>query len=137
MPILPAKIELLSLSNQELAELVQKLGEPRFRARQLADAIFRQRRDSLAEVSNLPAMLKSRLAEDGARIGFSKIEAKIQSVDGTVRYLMAFADGQSVETVWMPEGDFGEAGDGSEAGDEELQSSEAAKPRSHGAKGSR
>jgi 23S rRNA (adenine2503-C2)-methyltransferase len=33
-----------------------------------------------------------------------------------VRYLMAFADGQSVETVWMPEGDGGEAGDGSEAG---------------------
>jgi len=32
---------------------------------------------------------------------------------------MAFADGQSVETVWMPEGDFGEAGDGSEAGTEE------------------
>jgi 23S rRNA (adenine2503-C2)-methyltransferase len=32
---------------------------------------------------------------------------------------MTFADGQSVETVWMPEGDFGEAGDGSEAGDEE------------------
>jgi 23S rRNA (adenine2503-C2)-methyltransferase len=34
-----------------------------------------------------------------------------------VRYLMAFADGQSVETVWMPEGDGGEAGDGTEAGD--------------------
>jgi 23S rRNA (adenine2503-C2)-methyltransferase len=34
-----------------------------------------------------------------------------------VRYLVAFADGQTVETVWMPEGDGGEAGDGSEAGD--------------------
>jgi 23S rRNA (adenine2503-C2)-methyltransferase len=34
-----------------------------------------------------------------------------------VRYLIAFADGQSVETVWMPEGDGGEAGDGSEAGE--------------------
>jgi len=39
------------------------------------------------------------------------------SSDGTTRYLFAFADGQSVETVWMPEGDGGEAGDGSETGD--------------------
>ena len=136
MPIIPAQIELLSLSSQELIELVQKLGEPRFRARQLADAIFRQRRDSLADVSNLPATLKSRLAEDGACIGFPKIEAKFQSFDGTVRYLMVFADGQSVETVWMPEGDFGEAGDGSEAGDEELQSSEATESRRSEAKAS-
>jgi 23S rRNA (adenine2503-C2)-methyltransferase len=29
---------------------------------------------------------------------------------------MGFADGESVETVWMPEGDGGETGDGSEAG---------------------
>ena len=130
MPAAPAQTELLSLSNQELSDLVQNLGEPRFRARQLADAIFRQRRESLAEVSNLPSALKSRLAEGGMHIGFPKIEAKFQSVDGTVRYLMAFADGQSVETVWMPEGDFGEAGDGSEAGEEELQSPQATKPRS-------
>ena len=46
------------------------------------------------------------------------IEKKFVSSDGTVRYLVACADGQSVETVWMPEGDGGEAGDGSEAGDQ-------------------
>src|SRR6185312_7144323 len=112
MPTTSVQTGLLSLSNEELSDLVQKFGEPRFRARQLADAVFRQRRESLAEVSNLPASLKSRLAEGGIGVGFPKIEAKFQSVDGTVRYLMAFADGQSVETVWMPEGDFGEAGDG-------------------------
>lgn len=122
MPATSFPIELLSLSNQELSDLVQKFGEPRFRARQLGDAIFRQRRESLADVSNVPASLKIRLSKEGVRIGFPKNETKFQSVDGTVRYLMTFADGQSVETVWMPEGDFGEAGDGSEAGVEEEQS---------------
>jgi len=34
-----------------------------------------------------------------------------------VQDLMGLADGQSVETVWMPEGDGGETGDGTEAGD--------------------
>src|SRR5690348_11659878 len=125
MPIVPLQTELLSLSNQELGDLVQRFGQPRFRARQLADAIFRQRRGSLTDVSNLPASLKSQLEEDGVRIGFPQLEAKFQSADGTVRYLLAFADGQSVETVWMPEGDGGEAGDGSASGDEELEATKA------------
>ncbi|MBV9146396.1 MAG: 23S rRNA (adenine(2503)-C(2))-methyltransferase RlmN [Acidobacteria bacterium] len=132
MPVVPSQNELLSLSNQELTSLVQGWGEPAFRARQIADAIFRQRRQSLEQASNLPAKLKSRLAIEGYEVGFPKIEQQFTSVDGTVRYLMAFADGQSVETVWMPEGDMGEAGDGSEAGIEELAeaSHEASEPRS-------
>jgi 23S rRNA (adenine2503-C2)-methyltransferase len=46
------------------------------------------------------------------------IARRFVSGDGTVRYLMTMADGETVETVWMPEGDGGETGDGSEAGDE-------------------
>ena len=51
--------------------------------------------------------------------GLPRIEESLEFVsqDGTVRYLIGFADEQSVETVWMPEGDGGEAGDGSEAGE--------------------
>ncbi len=51
-------------------------------------------------------------------MGWPRIESKFKSSDGTVRYLMAYPDRQTVETVWMPEGDGGEAGDGSEAGEE-------------------
>ncbi len=40
-------------------------------------------------------------------------------MDGTERYLMRMADGETVETVWMPDGDGGERGDGSEAAEEE------------------
>ena len=112
--------------------MVRGWGEPPFRARQIADAIFRQRRESLDQASNLPSSLKSRLTEEGFQVGFPRIEQKFTSADGTVRYLMAFADSESVETVWMPEGDLGEAGDGTEAGAEELVelSSEVMKPRS-------
>ena len=120
MPNMSVSNELLSLSNQELTDLVKRLGHPAFRGRQVADAIFRQRRESLIGVSNLPSALKSQIAEQGLSVGFPRIEQKFTSVDGTVRYLVAFADGQSVETVWMPEGDLGEAGDGTEAGREEL-----------------
>jgi 23S rRNA (adenine2503-C2)-methyltransferase len=65
----------------------------------------------------LPQPLRTRLKEKGIVIGAPRIEKRFVSQDGTVRYLMAFADEQSVETVWMPEGDGGETGDGTEAGD--------------------
>jgi 23S rRNA (adenine2503-C2)-methyltransferase len=115
----PSKSELLGLSRQELSELVEACGQPAYRSRQLAEAIYRQRLDSLDAISTLPATFRATLAEEH-HLGFPEIQKKFTSHDGTVRYLIEFVDGQSVETVWMPEGDDGEAGDGTEAGDEEL-----------------
>jgi 23S rRNA (adenine2503-C2)-methyltransferase len=57
------------------------------------------------------------LQSAGMTVGLPQIEKKFVSHDGTIRYLIGLHDGQSVETVWMPQGDGGEAGDGSEAGD--------------------
>jgi len=62
--------------------------------------------------------LRSELHARDISVGAPRIENKFQSLDGTVRYLIACADGQTVETVWMPEGDGGETGDGTDAGDE-------------------
>jgi 23S rRNA (adenine2503-C2)-methyltransferase len=67
-----------------------------------------------------------RLAEQDVSTGFPRIEQKFTSIDGTIRYLIAFSDNQSVETVWMPDGDLGEAGDGSDAGAEEVKDLTAA-----------
>jgi 23S rRNA (adenine2503-C2)-methyltransferase len=95
------------------------------------DAVYRQRVETLAEISPLPQEFREKLAAGGWTVGAAKIEKKFVSVDGTVRYLIGFGDGQSVETVWMPEGDGGEAGDGSEAGEEaasETSTSEAKAP---------
>lgn len=108
---------LLGFDQSELTALVDSLGEPGYRAKQLVEAVYRQRVDSLDEISTLSQQLRARLAQKGVSIGLPRIEQRFMSQDGTVRYLIAFADGQSVETVWMPEGDGGEAGDGSEAGE--------------------
>jgi 23S rRNA (adenine2503-C2)-methyltransferase len=105
------------MDREELAELMAETGEPVYRAKQIVEAVYRQRVDSLDQISTLPAQLREKLAGNGVQVGSAQIERKFVSVDGTVRYLISFADGQSVETVWMPEGDGGEAGDGSEAGD--------------------
>lgn len=108
--------ELLGLDIQELTALVQNAGEPEYRARQLFEAIYRQRASTLEHISTLPKAFR-RVLSERAVVGLPRVERQYVSSDGTIRYLMGFADGQSVETVWMPEGDGGEAGDGSEAGD--------------------
>ncbi len=110
-----AQIGLLGLSLQELTLLVEEAGQPGFRGRQLFEALYRQRVESAEQVSTLPLEFRRALAQSGVSVGLPVIEKRFVSSDGTVRYLMNFVDGQSVETVWMPEGDGGERGDGSEA----------------------
>jgi 23S rRNA (adenine2503-C2)-methyltransferase len=109
---------LLGLNLQELTNLALGSGQPAYRGQQLFDAIYRQKIDRLDQVSTLPLEYRVWLTEQGWRVGLPKIDRKFSSSDGTVRYLMELADGQTVETVWMPEGDGGESGDGSEAGEE-------------------
>lgn len=107
---------LLGLDFEELSQLVQRHGEPEYRARQLFEAIYPQRVGTLDAVSTLPKPFRAALRDQGAEIGLPRIEKSFHSSDGTIRYLIAMSDGESVETVWMPEGDGGESGDGSEAG---------------------
>src|SRR5215510_13311330 len=95
---------LLGHSFQELNEVVQNFGQPAYRGRQLFDAIYRQRIPLLEEISTLPQNMREQLKSSGVEVGLPQIEKRFQSIDGTVRYLMLFADGQSVEMVWMPEG---------------------------------
>jgi 23S rRNA (adenine2503-C2)-methyltransferase len=109
-------LALLGLTLAELGALVERFGQPAYRARQLFDALYAQRVESTDEISTLPLEFRRSLGASEFALGGPRIENKFVSADGTVRYLMAFADGQSVETVWMPEGDGGETGDGSEAG---------------------
>lgn len=112
-----AEHHLLGLNRAELENLAEHEGEPPFRAQQLLEGIYRQRVDALEEISTLPQHFRSMLAEKGLSVGLPKVQKQFASRDGTIRYLFGFEDGQTVESVWMPEGDDGEDGDGSEAGD--------------------
>src|SRR5262249_40242582 len=112
---------LLGLSSQELTTLALDSGQPAYRGQQLFDAVYRQRIEMLDQISTLPREFRERLGEQGWRVGLPSISKKFVSRDGTVRYLMTLVDAETVETVWMPQGDDGEAGDGSEAGDEESE----------------
>jgi 23S rRNA (adenine2503-C2)-methyltransferase len=109
---------LLGLTLRELTEFAEESGQPSYRGRQLFEALYRQRVAAAEQISTLSHEFRQSLGQKELSLGVPTIGKKFVSKDGTVRYLIGFADGQSVETVWMPEGDDGEAGDGSEAGND-------------------
>jgi 23S rRNA (adenine2503-C2)-methyltransferase len=111
---------LFGLDAEALAALMAELGEPAWRGRQLAEALYHQRLADLNEITTLPKSLRRRLAQEGWEVGRPQIAQVFRSVDGTERFLVqcqgqdSLAGLETVETVWMPEGDDGEAGDGSD-----------------------
>src|SRR5215510_1285852 len=94
------------LVGMDLTDLREALGpgEPGYRARQIYEAIYRKQAADLVQISTLPAQLREELAERHS-LGLPEIERRYDSVDGTSRYLLRLADGKTVETVLMPEGE--------------------------------
>jgi 23S rRNA (adenine2503-C2)-methyltransferase len=119
---------LFGLALLELTTLIKRLNLPAYRATQLHQALYRQRVASVDEISTLPGELRDLLKAEGYTIGLPEIVQTARSIDGTERYLIRMADGETVETVWMPDGDGGERGDGSQAAEEEEAEDRAANP---------
>lgn len=114
---------LFGLDRAALGELIASWGEPQFRVRQLAEAIYRQWVTEISAITPFSLDLRRRIAEAGFSVGRPTIQQSFSSSDGTERYLVGCADGRTVETVWMPEGDGGEisAFEGEEESESERQ----------------
>jgi 23S rRNA (adenine2503-C2)-methyltransferase len=117
--IYPPKTQkpLFGLDGASLAKVMAEAGEPAWRGKQLAEALYRQRVGGIDGITTLSKSLREKLAE-GFAVARPRIAQVFTSVDGTERYLVETSKGDTVETVWMPEGDGGEAGDGTGADDE-------------------
>ncbi len=95
-----------ALVGMDVSDLRTALGpeEPVFRARQIYEAIYRQRTPGLDRVTTLPKALRLRI-EANFEYGLPEQAARYDSTDGTLRYLLKLADERTVETVLMPESD--------------------------------
>jgi 23S rRNA (adenine2503-C2)-methyltransferase len=115
----PASQQLFGLDLGGLTKVLTEMGERPYRAKQLAEALYRQRATHLDQITTLPQSLRDRLAANGWEVGSPRIAESFRSVDGTERYLIQTGS-QTVETVWMPEGDDG-AEFSSDSGDENAE----------------
>jgi 23S rRNA (adenine2503-C2)-methyltransferase len=114
---------LFGLSNQQLTGALREFALPPYRIRQLEEALYRQRVTALDEVTPWPKELREKAVAAGFTVGVPQIAETFCSIDGTERYLIACGDGQTVETVWMPEGDGAEDDDASDASEPAIPAS--------------
>src|SRR5262249_25638930 len=63
-----------------------------------------QQASDLITITSLPSRIREELAGRHA-VGLPEISRRFDSIDGTVRYLLRLGDGNTVETVLMPEGE--------------------------------
>jgi 23S rRNA (adenine2503-C2)-methyltransferase len=95
------KVHITGLSRQALEDLVQEMGEPRYRATQVFKAVHERRLRSFDEITDLSKGFREKL-RDIADISRLEVESRYVSTDGTRRYLMKTADGKPVEAVFIP-----------------------------------
>jgi len=100
------RANLVGMDRTDLEALVEALGEPRFRAKQLFQWIYHKGTHDFGAMINLGKALRAKLAE-GHRIARPAVTADLLSEDGTRKWLLKFDDGNEAEMVFIPEEDRG------------------------------
>ncbi len=96
------KTNLLGLAQDELEQWFVALGEKPFRARQLMQWIYQRGVTEFAAMTDLSKALRAKLDEH-ASIDLPPVQSEHRSEDGTIKWLFASGNGQSVEAVFIPE----------------------------------
>ena len=93
------KYDLLSMSLDELTELIIEIGEPKFRAKQIFGWL--NAGACISDMSNLPKTLREKLSSISLDTMPRVQEKLISKIDGTVKYLFSLYDGECIESVLM------------------------------------
>ncbi|OIJ17784.1 23S rRNA (adenine(2503)-C(2))-methyltransferase RlmN [Anaerobacillus alkalidiazotrophicus] len=94
------KPSIFSLQFSTLEAWLKDHKEPKFRAGQIFDWLYKKRVTSFDEMTNLSKDLRESLSND-FRLTTLKTLTKQESKDGTIKFLFELSDGYSIETVVM------------------------------------
>ncbi len=97
-----AKVNLIGFSQDRLIQLIKNWGEKPFRAFQILNWVYNHRVNQMDEMTNISKTLRNRL-DNYFSIKLPRVADKTQSKDGTIKYLMELEDGETIESVWMPD----------------------------------
>jgi 23S rRNA (adenine2503-C2)-methyltransferase len=98
----PVRRSVLEMSQSELEEAITAAGLPAFRARQLWRWVWRHGLTSFDEMSDLGKQVRAQFA-DMFSLGRPAVTQRLKSSDGTIKWLLRFADGSEAETVYIPD----------------------------------
>lgn len=96
-----SKVDLRNVSHEQLVELLEGLGYPKFRAKQVEDWVWKHHVTDFQDMTNVPAKLRADLAERCTLGGTVEVARQISN-DGSRKYLLGYDDGTQAECVGMP-----------------------------------
>jgi 23S rRNA (adenine2503-C2)-methyltransferase len=95
MPVLPGA------TREEIQQVVRGLGQPDYRAQQIAEWVYRKGAHTYQQMTNLPQGLRDTMP-DILPLKRLEVARARHSADGTVKYLFVLGDGEQVEAVYLP-----------------------------------
>ena len=98
---LPESTALLELTQDGLIQLLASWDQPRFRAGQVWEWLYKKLADDPAAMTNLPKALRERLAAETRVDPLERVYEQRSSDGQTVKWLFRLRDGLTIETVLM------------------------------------
>ena len=96
------KTNLKALSKEELESFIHESGLPSYRARQIIHWIYGKYASSIDEITEFSSALRKKISEK-AYISNLKLLKRLSSKDGTEKFLFELEDGETIESVLIPE----------------------------------
>ncbi len=94
------KIDIKSKTIEEMKELLSEWGEKPFRAAQIFGWLHEKRVSSYEEMTNISKALRERMEAECELTAVKEID-RLESIDGTKKFLFELSDGQAIESVLM------------------------------------
>ncbi len=96
------KTELIGLNRKELEKFAVRAGLEPFRGRQIFRWIYQEGIETFDSMTDISKNIRSGLAENASIRGLKLIQ-RLESIDGTSKFLFGLYDGYYVESVLIPE----------------------------------
>jgi 23S rRNA (adenine2503-C2)-methyltransferase len=94
-------LDIKSLYMEELAQLLKKLGQPAFRAKQIFEWMHGKLADSYDSMTNLSKELRELLKKEYPLTVLEPVDSLHSESDGTIKYLFRLRDDRVIESVLM------------------------------------
>lgn len=95
------KRNIKGLSEAELTDVLQSLGAEKYRSRQIMEWMYAKGAGNFDEMTNLSKNLREKLNAHLYIAKLSELKRQVSHRDGTIKFLFALEDGQTVESVLL------------------------------------
>ena len=95
------RIDIKSLTKEQLINEITHMGEKPFRAHQIYDWLHKRLVSNFDEMTNIKKEFREKCKERFFLTNLETADIQISKIDGTRKYLFQLADGNLVESVWM------------------------------------